>query len=536
MISRDIQSLKQTGELLLVDSVRGDGKGINLYLPADLDAEDYLPPAALTWLEEVARSFNDFWDERAAQAIAEGRKPRPPFTGEIRAWSRVTTLYPENFADPVIFINALQQLARTTDAVTRKIKRTGQRAVLWAPARVEDTDLDMDDVYASDIERISHAVRRAENDLGRPVTFRDVRDQVELDPSLRPIGSSSLFSVLSDAARENIISNDDEPRSGHATQHVYRVGKIADVAYYATNVTPAAEAFVEFGRLELLWSAMRVGEQLGTLATCLLPTVAMGRVLLVAMEAADVKREIDRLCVGGHLVGEQRQKADELRQRVITTIGATRDWFDKHAIQDFRLPKDVITDVPGWTADELLEVVKPLYPRSRKLLKGTKLLQLVGDAIRRVQNPQFVNRFSSEQLLASEYLFDRTDALIYVAKKWGGHECCLQATLAGNELGHLRDTRFVMAGMASQDFSARLSAVACLAFLPTESGNACLRDMAINDVDPGVRQSALWAYGFAGGVNARELLEDRAKNDEDSRVRDMAYQVLVNSENSWWTM
>jgi HEAT repeats len=533
-ITHDILSLKETGEMRIVGSVRGDGKGIHLYLPAEMNPEDYALAAPPTWLEEVAQTFNELWGERTAQAAAEGRNPRLLSTGDVRERLRTSTRYPENLADPIILVNAMQQLAQTRNLVVRKIRRPKQKAVLWAPAGVKDSALDAGNAYASDVERVSEAVRRAENALARPVTMRDVRDQIELDPSLQPTGSSRLISVLSEAAKERIASGENGSRRSRVVQHVYRIGKVADVSYYSTGRTPEAEAFIKTKRLELRWSAMRVGEELETFRFCSLPTVAIGRAMLALADTADMLGDLDILRSGGHLRGEQRQTADELFNSITEAADFAREWLKDHVTDDQLLPKSVNRDVPGWTVDELLEVIKPLYPRSQTLSKNSQLLGLMGDVIRRVPNPEYVTRFSTNQRAASEYLFDRADALIYVAKEWGGYECCLQATLAGNELGHLRDMNFVLPALDAKDFSARLAAVACLAFLQSEAGNERLRDVAVNDSDPGVRQSALWAYGFVGEKGACALLESRRRHDADPRVRSFAQQILRNSEESWW--
>lgn len=536
LIMRDILGLKETGELQLIGSVRGDGKGINLYLPAELNPEDYLQPPAPTWLGAVAHAFNELWAEQVAQAAAEGRKPRPLSTGEVRAHLSTSSQYSENLADSIILINAMQQLAQTKNPIVRKIKRPKQKAVLWAPTGVEDSALDTGDAYASDAERVSEAVRRAETALARPVTLRDVQDQVKLDPSLLPTGSSRLISVLSEAARESIASGKNGSRRNRVVQHVHRIGKVADVSYYSTSRTPEAEAYIKFKEVEFRWMAMHAGEELATLKLCSLPTVAIGRAMLALTETADVLGDLNLLRSGGHLHGEQQQKAAELLNDVAEIADLAHEWLDEYGINDSRLPQSVHTEVPGWTINELLEVIRPLYPRLQTIQKNSQLLGLMGDAIRRVPNPEYVNRFSPNQRAASEYLFDRTDALIYAAKQWGGHECCLQATLAGNELGHLRDSRFVLPALDNEHFSIRLAAVACLAFLWSDIGKERLRSVMVNDPDPGVRQSALWAYGFTGAADAQEMLVGRSKKDTDVRVRAFAHDLLRVSQDSWWLL
>ncbi len=122
-----------------------------------------------------------------------------------------------------------------------------------------------------------------------------------------------------------------------------------------------------------------------------------------------------------------------------------------------------------------------------------------------------------------------------MAKGWGGAECGLQAVLAANELGLLRDSRFVIPALDNKDYSLRLSAVACLAFLPSVLGNSRLRDAAASDGDAGVRQSALWAYGFAGGENAIRFIEERSLQDRDPRVRHFAREILEACSESWFS-
>jgi len=67
--------------------------------------------------------------------------------------------------------------------------------------------------------------------------------------------------------------------------------------------------------------------------------------------------------------------------------------------------------------------------------------------------------------------------------------------LASRELGYLRDPAFVLPTQSSS-FEVRLATIACLAFLWSDEGTSRLKDAALHDHEPGVRQSALWAYAF----------------------------------------
>lgn len=352
------------------------------------------------------------------------------------------------------------------------------------------------------------------------------------------LASSIRFLELppSEAAKESIASGKNGGRRARAVRHVRRIGKVADTAYYSTRRVAAGEVFVRFKRLELRWSSARCGEEVEALDLCSLPAVAVGRALLIVAEITGGMAELDALYGGRRLRAEQRQPADEMRDEMSDVLDFARAWLKDHTGEAHALPRDVNTAVPGLTADELLAIIRPLYPRAQTLSKNSKIVGLMGNAIRRVPNPEYSDRFSADQRAASEYLFDRADALIYAAKEWGGYECCLQATLAGNELGRLRDPRFVLPALDSEDFNARLATVACLAFLGLESCEGRLRALVFDDPDPGVRQSALWAYGFAGATDAHDLLVNRRKDDKDRRVRAFARDVLQASKDSWWSL
>lgn len=166
-----------------------------------------------------------------------------------------------------------------------------------------------------------------------------------------------------------------------------------------------------------------------------------------------------------------------------------------------------------------------------------RLTALLYRKISRFPNPEFESRFSKVPHKASEYLYDRTDALLFAATRWGGNECRLQAMIARSEIGSLRDPRFIYPALKSITFEERLRGVAGLAFLWSARGNELLRQVALNDTDSGVCLSALWAYGFAGGDGAEELLLQRAECDPDARARvslRAMSECLSANNGSWW--
>jgi hypothetical protein len=537
-ISHDVLSLLETGELVVVGRVRGEGKGLNLYLPSDMDADSYRPKRPLTWLDEVAQAVEALWTERAEEASVKGTRPKPLTTRDIRSRivNSVFHTQREVKKDPQIIVDAVKNLAGTRDPLLRKVKRRGQKTLLWVPVGVSDEDVDFGHIYANDAERMGTAVERAVRRLGRPVTVRDVQDEVEADFALEPVSSSDLFQALSYASRETFDAYDGKGRQERRTRRVCKIGRAGSNTYYYTCDAPEAHAFVEYRRLELLWSEASPEEQLVALQAVSLPSVAWGRAMLLAKELDALRRKAEILLTDTKMDGTTRRAAEELKSRINQMAGDTQDWLATCDLKEVSVPANVAISAPGWTAMEFLQIVKPLYPLAESITSAQRFIALMHDRVRRLPNPEHESRFSGDPLKAAEFLFDRTDALIYAANHWGGPECLLQATLASREMGRLRDASFVFPALAAASFESRLAGVACLAFVWSDEGTAKLKLIAEEDPDPGVRQSALWAYGFAGGAGAREMLCDKAKNDSNKRLREFASEALDADDESWWKM
>lgn len=192
--------------------------------------------------------------------------------------------------------------------------------------------------------------------------------------------------------------------------------------------------------------------------------------------------------------------------------------------------------LPTWTAAELLALLKPLYPLAQEITDPNKLIRLVFRTIRRVPNQKFFSRFTRTPDEAAEYLFDRTDALLYAAQKWGGHECCFQAALAASNLGLLRDARFVFPLLHMNQFDDRLTGVARLAFLQTQEAVETLKVTAVEDPSSVVREAALWACGFIERVRANDLFIRQRQNDPEERIREFSTKALQFKSLDWWTL
>lgn len=539
-IAHDVLSLAQTEDLRVVGIVRGEENGNNLYLPSELEPALFMPIEPLTWLEEVAQAFNEVWGEHVKKAETENRLPCPVSTGEVRSrWANAPNAHPKaHERQPVV--NAMGMLAKNSrkqPPLVRKIRRRGEKAILWAPVDIPDGQVDIGDAHASDAERIRVAVQRAAEQLGRPVTIRDVADEVELDPTLRPASSVPLFKLLMDASKEKVAAGKGK-RKPRVARRVYRVGTVNNVTYYYHRAEglDEARAYLELQRVEAHWLASQAEERLRQIKDCLSPSLAIGGARLISVEAQSLCHKLNDI-LARQMDSISQHEAGDLLERIKGIVNEAQRWADCHGDDILQeLPEDTATDIPGWTAEEAFSVLYPLHPNLKDGKDHNDLNGLLCKAIRRFPNPHYKHRFSKEPYGASEFLFDRTDTLIYAARRWGGYECSFQAKTASNELGWLRDVRYVLPALHAQDMRVRLAGVACLAFLWIDEGSYHLRQIAINDPEPGVRQSALWAYGFAGGKDARDLLCEKSKIDASVNVRTFASKAMNLDEKGWWTL
>jgi hypothetical protein len=538
LITRDMLNLSRTGEITVVGTVRGDEKGINLYLPSDLHRDSYMPTEPLTWLEEVARAFTELWEKEVNRATGEGRRPRPISIEQVRSQLASSPNPHPNLRTLCYLPNALLQLAETDDALIRKVERPGQRSLMWAPVGMKDDALDLGDAYASDVERVAAAVERACGRLRRPVTVRDVRDEIEKDPALAPAGKLQLRSILSDVSKETIDAGGGLRRP-RVTRRCLYVGNVNGDSYYCHDVeeAEAARAYVRFRQIEQRWSESEPMREPTAYMRNSLPSVAVGRAMLVKAEAETLTNIIDGFLREAVIDSSIQREANSIREAVFSILEATSQWLVNSDLDFLNIPREVSLAIPGWTAAELLEIFRPLYPAAKKMKSPNQLTALISKKVKRFPNPEFESRFSKEPHKASEHLYDRTDALLFAATRWGGHECRMQAMMARSEAGPLRDPRFVYPALESVTFEDRLRGVASLAFLWSDCGLELLRQTALNDTESAVRLSALWAYGFAGGEDAEGLLLQQAECEPNERARASLGEMtkcLVANEGSWW--
>jgi hypothetical protein len=496
LVVRDLRGLAQTGELQLF-AVRGDSHGTNTYLPAGMDLNLYRSQVPLTWLQEVELAFHEIWTERLQDAVQNDRNPRPIATSEVR---RRLVAAPEphpNLEDIRLLPNALLQLAQSKRPTIRKVERGGQWAILWAPVGVPDHDLDVAGGFATNAERIHEATRRAVERHQRPVTVKDMAAEIERDPALRTDATIHLRVAAADAAKTVLTAKAGVQRQ-RVNRAVRRVGRVGGRAHYVGDTdTQEGTLYVSFLQIENWWVGLRADEQLSGLEGCVLPCVATGRAMHVLAEMEALAGTLGTLLRNVALDDATQQAASALYESVCAVREKARLWLSVRETGGLELPDQVLLDVPGLTAAELLLVIEPLYPKAQGIADAHYLVSLLDGDIRRVPNPEHSSRFDADPQRAAELLFDRADALMFIAKQWGCMEAIFQANIAAAELGLLRDPAFVLPALESENFDERLVAVACLAFLCATTGTcADLKWVATHDKEPGVRAAAGWAHGL----------------------------------------
>lgn len=578
-VTRGLASLVQTGDAVIVCTVRGGGaSGRHLYLPADmarsdpiLDADTDAPAGAqgasgpVTFITAVEQAFVALWNEETSRASAGGALPRPIATRAVR--DRLAAgggaFGARAAAAAMHVINGLQTLARgPRPAVRAVLRRDGHRALLWGPASVADAALDLGDAYASDAARLADAVRRCAGEQGAPaVTRAQVAAYARRHPALQPTGRESLPATLSRFTRKRVDGRD----GGHeiVSRPVVRVGRVGAAVYYAAPPgqpdspgyvahVAAAAAFVRLRRLEA--EAARCGgeDRVVDVGAAVQPAVQVGRACLIAAEAEALAAALAEIAGAVGARPEDRGPAADLQRRTAAVARLARQHADSasrgaglagpHGLAHPSHPDDRAADpglanpdpaIPGITTEALAALLAPYDRRGRKDTRAQQFSSAFSLPIRRVPNPAFASR----RLGTAEFLFDRFDALTQVGVARGGGECAAAAALARHEMERLRDARYCGPGLADPLVGVRLAAVACLAYLQPGGADARLRGLAVADPEPGARRAAWWALGFlaaSAGVDGRGPAEGAAA-DPSPHVRALAH-AYHDAGGSWWAV
>lgn len=586
-IGRDIQSLCRAGDIVPAREVLGGGvDGQYFYLP-----KEHAPGAAIelpvpvgpsTWLEHVLVAFQRCWEAECAEASTEQRRPRPISTGILRARLLEETELPQA-RDEQLVPNALIQLAKASPPRVRiAFVRTGSHFALWAPANVPDDALDVGRAFASDAARVVEAAQRAIQRLQVPVVGRhEVTAEIARDPALRPNGASSVAALLADASKAMIDAGAGSRRR-RVTAVLHNIGCVAGEAHYTartgTESTESKERahdqgateralvqahrYVDLLRLQERWRQRDAMTHVQSASESLSAAASVGRLRVIGhglskLEAAtaqlrvDLGRSVSRAaCDLDEIDAEAAAVARECERhmgRLVNDARLLRSWTPALESAHARgiLEGTGVTTETGLligadrggatlTTEELFAMVRTRgYARAMRASVATELVALLSHRIVRLDNEEY----AGWRRQASEYHFERTDALLFAAIEWGGGTAVLFAQIARQELGQLRDTRFIRAGLSHPRFDARMASAAALAFLPGDpETDDALAQVALQDPDAGVRRAALWAYGAAARPAVESLLADVLNGERHRDVIQLARAALADLASVWWTI
>ncbi|MHB1313343.1 MAG: HEAT repeat domain-containing protein [Gemmatimonadaceae bacterium] len=552
MLTRGLASLVRTKSLVVVAEVLGGtGKagGRNLMLPADMiDSVAQQPAAPLTWYEYVVSVFQLLWIARIETAHAQGTCPAAISTCEVRSALAndrtangvpvVTERWGVSLEDPQVVVNVLAALAKGRNP---RIKAVVGRRALWMPADCDPQVVVDDLASAKNIDRAVEATRRAMRRLGQPaVALEHVAAECDLDPALRVSGRGAMARVLSEAARGRLGGTGGK-RVPRRVRHLIRVGRPGGAAYYTApredryddDVRRATTFVICHGVIERAMGMNLMAEFVAA-SKARSPLLALGRMRLIVTRADAITRDLAEARASA--APDHMAFIAECDELLALTGKARADaigWARFHASAP-ETPEGVRSNGLTLSTEGLRELFAPFSQTVRNLQRASELVPRFARMIRRVKNPDFAGRQQHDKRLATEWWFDRTDALLYAAKQWGGIRVRLNAILAETELGQLRDARFAVASLKTKVPDVRMRAIAALAFLQPANCGELIADHARNDADPGVRETALWAAGFVGWPGANDLLLDAEKRDELPRVRSAARVMRATGEAWWW--
>jgi hypothetical protein len=524
-VVRAMTSLKNTGDIRVVGGVRGGGRdGSRLVAPCGWNSGTEAT-APLTWLEAVLQAFMSLWKRQCADD-PDGRSP-PLLSRDVAAALHREGRYPERLADSRSVPNALLQLARGANPPIRRVPGP-TRLAQWVPADTRTAEVDVTAAFASDVDRLAEAVARAIATRGYElVSAREVADEIARDTQLALVGQSSVARALSEASRPDVPTNTGG-RVPRKRARIVQVGRVRGTSWYAgtpDGATVPKAARCRFALLELAaeWENLDAWNELTACERAHLPRVRearrarlsttahsiLGRALEIANTGLPVAEE------AMHLVATLRELTSRLNEKSSAALQPLSD----HGI--------------GLTADELVAYVLPFKPAYARLEGDTAAaISLFEKRVRRIPAPVQGDRRSGP-----EFLFDRADALFYLAREWGGAECVLLSGIAEAELGPLRDQGALAEGLQDASSAHRLITIACLAFLCARDALPKLEELALTETEEGIRRAALWASGWLDTGCGIRLAQHISAEDASWRVREFAARAsAAHSWVDWWRL
>lgn len=509
-----IARLVHTGELYIAKKGRRDKYGGCFYLPERFVGDEYTENLPPSWLDIVWQAFHELWSRHETAAKTEGTLPSPLSTVEVEKYILERfgkDVFPAD-KSPVAY--ALAYLSRPKpEPVLKKVRRLSFGQTLWVPASVSSQEYSSDVPAKNRSENENMMVRDAVAELGRPVTADEINAIAERTLEFKKYKSISL-SYLIDSTAFSLIR---------------RVGLVeGEWYYYYGNISEEdCSAFITVRRCQSEWSHLNARKEVENLDFCKLPAVIFGRLMLVKQTAKHIAGELRNIVDNKRVNKEFCKKATDLLTKVKKTLVKVELRLSGMSIDKRHLPPEITQQTIMLNSEEMGKLLKPLLYKARKYKFDHKVADLIGRELKRSPNPEYRPYFSGNSgfNIMSRYLFDRFDVLIYAAQQVGGSFCRMMSAMAKAEMGSLRDPRFIMPMLNSDNFEHRLGAAACLAFLQIPEYKDRLFQLALNDPDSGVRKVALWSIAFGKGNKLQTLLETVRMNEKNEQVLNLSNRL-----------
>lgn len=542
-MQRAMNSLKTTGDLTVVGRVRAPiGEGRNLVVCADEPPVHVPHPLTepLTWLDYVVYSAsvvataNTVRDSAASYTFTMDELVRF-LRDEVRLGSSPSaSTFKVSLDDNRRLTVALEGLAQEKPPLIAPVP--GRRATWrWNPDVAQDTTqvTTPGNRYASDTDRVMEAARRiCERENRLTVTAKEVAAEVGLDPALRLTGKESVAKVLSGLARSWVMLNVGN-RQARRDQRLRRVGSTIGAARYwvvsTGSDTERAEAEAEAAGS---WAVRMLEDEhfqdrFHTLERVVSPIVAIGRARQLRSDIRTALRALPN--AGDKVPTLQAARADAER-----TLADIEGWLRFREHRHPEAPAGYSPVGRGFTAEELRRLYAPLSPTVADMTTHAEIVRHYSRLLRRTRNPEFVNRRAEDAVAASQFLFEPADAMAYAAREWGGTTSSLMARWGIEEVGELRDPRFVLQSLEIGRREERVRAIAGLALMQCHEAEPVLTRHARDNADASVREAALWALGMVIGDRAADLLREAARVDPDLRLQRRCAQWLALGDRWWW--
>lgn len=533
----DIAYLLSRDTLAVITRLRGPGPGRALVVPRELAAQPdrWRPAKPITWLDYVASHARalarevDSRDRSGQRAGFTTQQLRERLT-HLCLGDRVeaVALYGVHPAAPLKLAEALGCLALGRDPLLR---RAACRREVWTLASSDAATASSVSTYARDSDRIIEAARRIVLRNGRNiVSAAEVAREMAIDAALQPRSPRPVYLLMSQLARTDI----DSPSGVRRVQRMRRLGRVgSQIGYWVStgdddeNSLAEATAVVALEHLAVRLKAGRFAARLASLEFVQSPIVRLGRLRQVRMEVVALLAAASQLAQSAHGL-------DDLRIALQVHLDAADAWLTFRGPGAGDAPEDVQPQPGGLTHHELRDLLAPLSTLANSLKQPSKKLENLAKAIRRIPNPNYVRRGSSRSRERAQFLFDDADALTFIACRFGGSTCQLLALWGFEEVGELRDPRYIYAALRVATPEQRIRLVSGLALMRAKNGERALIELLQSDSDSGVRESALWSLGLLAGERSTEELGRVRDADPDHRVRQAAARFLAMGDGWWW--